>query len=404
MRKFQSYGPSLIVMAATVLILVLGPVAVQRMHAARSSAIVTLAQQRLESDDILERINNATRAIAQMVEPSVVYIEANAQGPGGRRSNSRGSGWIYSDNGYIVTNAHVVANMENISVQFSDGRLRSAQPIGFDPSTDIAVIKVASGGIIPATRATEEPIFQGDRVFAFGSPFGFKFSMSEGIVSGLGRHAAAGPGGFNAYTNYIQTDAAINPGNSGGPLVDIKGRVVGMNTAIVTSPERSGASGAEVTGLSGGIGFAIPLETIEAVATQLIDNGEVLKGYLGVALADPEDLNAEQRLQWGLTEGFGVLITGVQDGLPAADAGLQQNDLIIRIDGEETPTSPVLRSEISNRTPGEYVTITVVRDGEEQDFRVKLAAAKFLPSGQLVPVVQNDEPRERERPRSVRPF
>jgi S1-C subfamily serine protease len=99
-----------------------------------------------------------------------------------------------------------------------------------------------------------------------------------------------------------------------------------------------------------------------------------------------------------------VLITGVQDGLPAADAGLQQNDLIIRIDGEETPTSPVLRSEISNRTPGEYVTITVVRDGEEQDFRVKLAAAKFLPSGQLVPVVQNDEPRERERPRSVRPF
>ncbi len=404
MRRIQSYGPSLVVLMATVLVLMLGPVAVQRMHAARASAIVTLAQQRLESDEILERINTATRAVAQMVEPSVVYIEANATGSGGRRAQSKGSGWIYSDDGYVITNAHVVAGMQNISVQFSDGRLRSAQVIGFDASTDIAVIKVAAGGIIGAQRATNEPIFQGDRVFAFGSPFGFKFSMSEGIVSGLGRHAAAGPGAFNAYTNYIQTDAAINPGNSGGPLVDIKGRVVGMNTAIVTSPERSGADGSEVTGLSGGIGFAIPLETIEAVANQLIDNGEVLKGYLGVALADPEDLNADQRMQWGLTEGFGVLITGVQDGLPAADAGLLPNDLIVRIDGEDTPSSPVLRSEISNRTPGEFVTITVRREGELRDFRVRLAAAKFLPSGQLVPVIEASDDNRSGRSRTERPF
>ena len=406
MRKFQSIAPSLVVLTAAVLVLILGPVAVQRMHSARTAAIVTLAQQRLDEDDILDRINTATRAIAETVEPSVVYIEATVHGAGGRFARSTGSGWIYSDKGFIVTNAHVVTRMESISVQFSDGRLRRAQVIGADLSTDVAVIKVSASGLIAARRATKLPIFQGDRVFAFGSPFGFKFSMSEGIVSGLGRHASAGAGAVNAYTNYIQTDAAINPGNSGGPLVDTKGRVIGMNTAIVTSPERSINGASEVTGLSGGIGFAIPLETIESVADQLIKHGEVLKGYLGVALADPEELSAERRQELGLTEGFGVLVTGVQPGLPAAAAGVQPDDFIIKIDGEDTPTSPVLRAEISNRTPGEFVTVTVLRDGKERDLRIKLGAARFIAStGQLVPVTENADANTRKpRPQRFRPY
>ena len=407
MRKLQSYGPSVAVLTVAVLVLLLGPVAVQRMQSAKTAAVVTLAQHRLDEDDILERINQATRSIAEMVEPSVVYIEAALHGPGGRFARSTGSGWVYSDKGFIVTNAHVVTRMDTINVQFSDGRLRSAQIVGVDPSTDIAVLKVSASGLVAAQRATKLPVFQGDRVFAFGSPFGFKFSMSEGIVSGLGRHAATGPRGFSTgYTNYIQTDAAINPGNSGGPLVDIKGRVVGMNTAIVTSPERSTNGDSEVTGLSGGIGFAIPLETIESVATQLIEHGEVLKGFLGVSLIDTDQFTAEERQRFGLTEGFGVLINGVTKGLPAAQAGIKQDDLIIKIDGKDTPTSTVLRAAISNRTPGDYVVVTIKRDGEEKDFRVRLAAGIPQSDGNLVPVPinTNDKGRLKRSKSSDHPF
>ncbi len=387
-------------------VLALGPLAVQRMRAADTVALVTLAQQRVDADDVLERINEATRSIAQAVEPSVVYIEATGRGPRGQTARSTGSGWIYDAQGDIITNAHVIDSMDTINVQFSDGRLRRAQLVGRDPSTDIAVLKVTapSGGLIAARRASDMPVFQGDRVFAFGSPFGFKFSMSEGIISGLGRHAASGARFSNNYTNYIQTDAAINPGNSGGPMVDIRGRVIGMNTAIITGPERSTTRTAELTGLSGGIGFAIPLETIEAVADQLIQNGRVLKGYLGVGLIDPEDWTAEIRQQSGLTEGFGVLVRNVQPGFPAAQAGLQPDDMIIRIDGEQTPTSTVLRAKISNSTPGDYVTITVLRSGKEKEFRVRLAAAKFMPNGTLLPIAKTPAASTKKRSGGAKPF
>ena len=406
MRRFQTVLPAVVVLSAALALLIVGPIAAQRIVSARTSAVVTLAQQRLDEDDILERINAATRAVAETIEPSVVYIEASMRGPGGRFVRSNGSGWVYSKDGFVVTNAHVVAGMDSIGVQLTDGRLRRAQLIGFDPSTDIAVLKTSASGMIPARRATDQALFQGDRVFAFGSPFGFKFSMSEGIVSGLGRHAATGQRGINAYTNYIQTDAAINPGNSGGPLVDVNGRVVGMNTAIVTTPERSTNGASEVTGLSGGIGFAIPLQTIEVVVEQLLKNGEVLKGFLGVALQDPNDLPAEARLEAGLTDGLGVLVTGVTDGLPAARAGIRPMDVIVAVDGKETPNSPVLRAEISNRTPGEWVTITVRRADDERDLRVRLGAARFIPqTGELVPVLNRDAPGNTEpAPSRNRPF
>lgn len=403
MRKFQSYGPSMVVLLATVLVLVLGPVAVQRLHTARTATIVTLAQQRLDADDILERINEATRAIAQAVEPSVVYIEATGRVAGGRYARSTGSGWIYDEDGFLVTNAHVISGLNELNVQFSDGRLRRAQLVGMDISTDIAVLKVSADGLIASRRASGLPLFQGDRVFAFGSPFGFKFSMSEGIVSGLGRHASAGPGQNNSYTNYIQTDAAINPGNSGGPLVDIKGRVVGMNTAIVTSPERSTDAASEVTGVSGGIGFAIPLESIESVVTQLIEKGEVLKGYLGVALEDAGDLEPEMRRRIGLTEGLGVIIRDVLEGLPAADAGLAPLDIIIKVNGDDTPSTPVLRATISNHAPGDYVTLTIKRGEEIRDIRVKLAAARFR-NGVLLPIVDHTDKPVVDEPRRGRPY
>jgi len=377
MRRFVLIGPSLVVLFTIALTLVAGPNAIRQMHAAQTAAQVTLAQQRLDSDNLLERINRATRDIADAVEPSVVFIRAEATSGGRRFFPSQGSGWVYDDDGHIVTNNHVVANASDISVQFSDGRVRDGRVVSFDPSTDIAVIRVNDSAdlIFPARRATGDSVHQGETVFAFGSPFGYKFSMSQGIVSGLGRHAVAGRGS-DRYTNFIQTDAAVNPGNSGGPLVDVKGRVVGMNTAIITDESRTESGARNVTGVSGGIGFAIPLQTIESVVDQLIERGEVRKGYLGVRLMNPTQLNRQALLELGY-DGQGVVIGGIQQGTPAAESGLSARDVITHIDGEETPNMSVLRSVIGHRPPGEEVTLTVWRDGEMIEINVTLAAATW---------------------------
>ncbi|RMD63267.1 MAG: PDZ domain-containing protein [Planctomycetota bacterium] len=381
LRRFIAYGPSLTVLAAVLATLLLGPAAVRRLSAAKIEAVVTLAQQRLDEDDLLERLNQATRDIAAAVEPSVVFIRAVIPGRFNTVGQSTGSGWVYDDLGHIVTNNHVIAGASEVRVQFYDGRVRKASLVGVDPSTDIALLRVgdAPDTLFPARRATGLPVHQGDRVFAFGSPFGLKFSMSGGIVSGLGRNAATGPDSGSRYSNFIQTDAAINPGNSGGPLVDVNGRVIGMNTAIITSEERA-AQGGEVTGISGGIGFAIPLETIESVVTQLIERGVVFKGYLGVSLSEL-DVSLAERL--GYPYGWGVVVGSVQEGQPAERAGIQPGDIIFEIDGRPTRTVEVLRSIVSNQSPGKKVHVRFWRDGQVHEVEVTLAAARVDASGQL---------------------
>lgn len=371
MRRFQTFGPALVVLLATVLALALGPLAARRVYTARAVTLATLAQDRLaQQDNILERISQAKRDVAQAVEPSVVYIEADVRG----RPQSNGSGWVYSDDGHIVTNAHVVLGSERIRVQFFDGRVRTAVKLGEDPSTDIAVLKVQRTGdwLVPMRRSPGRPVSQGDTVFAFGSPFGFKFSMSEGIVSGLGRHARTTLTGRIGFTNYIQTDAAVNPGNSGGPLVNVRGEVVGMNTAIISRDELLNQENRSDTGVSGGVSFAIPMDTIESVAEQMIKRGYVLKGYLGVFL---DGLNFEAAEAQGFDERGGVVITGFQGGTPAETSGLLPNDIIIGINDVATPNLTVLRSAISNREPGETIRVSVWRDGDELVYPVTLAAA-----------------------------
>lgn len=386
MRRFVLLGPSLLVLFTVALTLIAGPGAIRQMHAAQTAAQVTLAQQRLDSDNLLERINQATRDIADAVEPSVVFIQAVAETQRGAYYPSQGSGWIYDNDGHIVTNNHVVANAESIRTQFSDGRVRMAELVGVDHSTDIAVLRVDDGAdlLFPARRATGEAMHQGDSVFAFGSPFGYKFSMSQGIVSGLGRHAVAG-GGFNRYTNFIQTDAAVNPGNSGGPLVDVNGRVIGMNTAIITDENRAESGARTTTGVSGGIGFAIPLQTIESVVDQLIKDGEVRKGYLGVGLMSSRGNRSVLR-DLGF-DGQGVVISNVQEGTPAERAGLRARDVITHIDGAPTPDISVLRSVIGHRPPGDEVTLRIWRSGEVIERTVQLMAAEVNRAGQLEPVI-----------------
>jgi len=386
MRRFATYGPSLLVLITAASVLLVGPRAIRTMQASHRIAVMQVAQQELDQDNILDLLNRATRRIAEAVEPSVVYIESRSGG-----GFSRGSGWIYDSEGHIVTNAHVIKTAANnggdIRVQFFDGRMRTAEVIGRDLSTDIAVLRVDvnSETLAPIRRATGLPIFQGEHVYAFGSPFGLKFSMSDGIVSGLGREA----GGLvrGGYTNYIQTDAAINPGNSGGPLVDIKGRVIGMNAAIITDGADTDPGIAQNTGVSGGISFAIPLDTIESVVDQLVNRKIVLKGYLGVTLEANMDRDAAERRGF---RGDGVLVSQVQPNLPAARSGLQAYDIIVDIDGQKTPSLAVLRSLIGNRPPGDVITLTVWRDGDELDLDVALAAARFDPGSRSLVVVGNN--------------
>ena len=363
MRRFQTFGPAFVVLLTAAVTLFAVPGAIRRINSAQTNATVTLAQRALDDDPILERLNQAIRNVAEAVEPSVVHLEVRSGGGRMAYRGSSGSGWVYDGDGHIVTNAHVVAGATAVLVQFYDGRVVRGEVTGLDPVADIAVVRVEPGDfLIPARRATGLRVQRGDRVFAFGSPFGFKFSMSEGIVSGLGRSArtALGSAGIS---NFIQTDAAVNPGNSGGPLVDARGRVVGMNVAIATAQNSEGSMS---EGQSAGISFAIPLATIESRAAQVIEGGPVRAGFLGISFAGFERLS---------TEGFvgrGVEVGGVQPGGAAERAGLRSGDVITAIDGEDVTEGDVLRSLISSTKPGETVRLRVLRNGETLDLPVTL--------------------------------
>jgi S1-C subfamily serine protease len=371
MRRFVTFGPAFVVLLAAVVTLLGAPAVVRRIGLANTEVQIRLAQAQLDRDNILEQINHAVRNIAQAVEPTVVHIAVEGPGPRPwqRQRLSQGSGWVYDGHGYVVTNAHVVRGAPSIAVQFFDGRTTEAELVGVDTTTDIAVIRVKTGeGLFPARRATGQELSQGDRVYAFGSPFGFKFSMSEGIVSGLGRdpRGVIGAGG-NGYTNFIQTDAAVNPGNSGGPLVDVNGKVVGMNVAIATGVQPSGTS----EGQSSGISFAIPLETIESVVGQLISGGTVAKGFLGIVHFEDDD-NNRVALEGTGYKGRGVFLRDVAPGGPADNAGIHKGDIITEFSGRKVASTAALRQIITITRPGEEVPVTIWRSGEELHLKVML--------------------------------
>jgi serine protease Do len=370
MRKFITFGPAMVVLLAAVVTLLAAPATMRRVTYAGADATMQLARANLEQDNILKQIDRAVRSIAEAVEPSVVHIGISQVTAGGRVFKvGPGSGWVFDDKGHIVTNAHVVRNARQITVQFFDGRAMDAEIVGQDPTTDIAVLKVdTTEGLFPVQRATGIELHQGERVFAFGSPFGFKFSMSEGIVSATGRDPSNVLGMGGGYTNFIQTDAAVNPGNSGGPLVNVEGKLVGMNVAIATAVNAGGGNG---EGQNSGISFAIPLETIERVVGQVITTGTVNKGYLGINHARNDEMN-ERLIENLKFAARGVLVTDIEATGPAAAAGLRGGDVITRFNNRPTPSIAVLRSIITNTGPGESVTVEVVRDGETREFKVTL--------------------------------
>ena len=283
-----------------------------------------------------------------------------------RVSQSLGSGVIVdADQGYILTNNHVIAGADDISVTLADGRSFEAEVIGTDPATDLAMVRITADDLVALPFADSRALRVGDFVVAVGNPFGLGQTVTSGIVSALGRTT------FREleFQNFIQTDASINPGNSGGALINLRGELVGINSAIFTP------SGGNV-----GIGFAIPSAMAQSVMAQLAEHGEVRRGTLGIFV---QDLTADLAGAFGLQQGAGVLIAEIVSGSSAERAGLLAGDLITAVAGNPVTRALEFHNYEGQFTVGEDVTVAYLRDGKTRDARLKVQAPRTLDGGDL---------------------
>ncbi|MCH8164677.1 MAG: DegQ family serine endoprotease [Planctomycetes bacterium] len=274
--------------------------------------------------------------------------------PRSKERRGQGSGLVARPDGYILTNNHVVAGADEVRVTLANGAEYEATIIGTDRETDLAVIKIDSNGLTPAVFGDSDAIQVGQWVLAVGNPFGYDHTVTAGIVSAKGRSGL----GVAIYENFIQTDAAINPGNSGGPLVNLRGEVIGINTAITTR-----------TGGSMGIGFAIPSNMARSVMDSILDTGQVVRGWLGVHMAD---LTEDLAQSFGYQGTSGVIIAHVVQDSPADKAGLKPDDIVAEFDGKPMADMKQLLNTVATITPGTAVELTVFRNGEERKVRVTL--------------------------------
>ncbi|MCF7802329.1 MAG: DegQ family serine endoprotease [Candidatus Marinimicrobia bacterium] len=341
---------------------------------------------RADGLNIARALSDAFSQIAEQVQPSVVTITSEQviqhpalNGRDGRnpfgdnpffwfwgpdnnrefKTTSLGSGVIIDPDGYIITNNHVVEKSQNIKVQLYDGKIVDAEIVGTDPKSDVALIKIDAKDLKlkAITVGNSDNLRVGEWVLAVGSPFGSELShtVTQGIVSAIGRSSV----GLVDYENFIQTDAAINPGNSGGPLVNLDGELVGINTAIAS---RSGGYQ--------GIGFAIPVNMVNRVTSDLRTKGKVVRAWLGVKI---QSVDADMAKTLELDYAQGALVGEVVKNSPADDAGLEVGDVITKVDKNDVKTSRDLMNMIASKHPDERVSLTVLRDGKTRTIKVKLA-------------------------------
>ena len=308
--------------------------------------------------------NEPVAQVASQVEPSIVQVNVQAiqETPFGTQEESQGlgSGVIYSEDGYIVTNNHVVQDAGEVNIAFADGSTERGEVVGNDRATDLAVVKVERGDL-PAARFRENAdLTPGQLAVAIGSPSGFQSTVTAGVISGLNRSLPPElTGGDTSLVDLIQTDAAISPGNSGGGLADREGEIVGINVAYLP-PAQTGAEN---------IGFAIPSDTAISVADQLIEDGDATQPFLGI---DLEELSPEDAEQFGIPVNGGVLVRNVVRGGPADEAGLEQGDVITAAGDVRISSYGDLLGTLRDYRPGDTISLTVVRDGEEQQFEAEL--------------------------------
>jgi serine protease Do len=326
-------------------------------------------------------LSKAFESVAKQVEPAVVNVSTEQiihsagalipdpfsqffgnespfggffnQVPHDLKQHSLGSGFIVESRGYILTNYHVVKNASKIKVKLQDGRILDAAMLGTDPQTDLAALQIKASNLPYLRLADSDQAKVGEWVLAFGSPFGLEETMTAGIISAKGRVIGVGP-----YDNFLQTDAAINPGNSGGPLVDLTGEVVGINTMILSE-----------SGGFQGIGLAIPAAMANNVYRQLVTNGKVTRGWLGVHI---QEMTPELAKSFNLEEAKGVLIAQVDSNSPAAKAGLQSGDVILIYDGKEIKSSRDLSLAVAESKVGVPAELKVLRNGREMTFHVSI--------------------------------
>jgi serine protease Do len=363
-------------LAASLAVLALGGCAHARATPSPQSGAAIAVTSRVGGDTGptagIEELERAFERAAEVIAPSVVSITSERDRPAGDELpaflrpfgspdgvlRGLGSGVIVdARKGYILTNNHVVEDAARLRVRLNDDREFDAEVVGTDPKTDVAVIKIDADGLVPAITADSDKLRVGQWVMAAGSPFGLSKSVTAGIVSATGR----GGMGITDYGDFIQTDAAINQGNSGGPLIDLHGRVIGINTAI-----------ASPTGGSNGVGFAIPIDLVKVVMKQLIDHGSVQRGWLGIVMG--RKMTPELAKSFGWTGTDGVLVDDVAPDGPGAAAGLKPGDIVVDLDGKRVRGTDTLRNGIAQRRPGTKMKLGVFRDGSQRTVQVELAA------------------------------
>ena len=314
---------------------------------------------------LLEREGNVLKRVIRLVRPTVVHIEARRDGEAPavnqKPVEEAGSGVVIEVGGrhYVLTNRHVIkhSSLQNITIRLDDGRVLKPTQGWNDRETDIAVLAIAAQDLVPARLGDSSKLEIGDFVLAVGSPFGLSHSVTYGIISAKGRRdLQLGDDGV-LYQDFLQTDAAINPGNSGGPLLNLRGEVVGINTAIASS-----------SGGSEGIGFAIPINMVMTVAQQLITNGSVVRAYLGVHL--DSSFGAEDALRLGLSRPSGARVTGVNPKSPAEAAGLRIGDVILQYDNIRIEDDDHLVNLVSLTPVDKEVGLIVFRDGKAMQMKV----------------------------------
>ncbi|MGV3722346.1 MAG: S1C family serine protease [Actinomycetota bacterium] len=283
-------------------------------------------------------------SVVKQTRPAVVRI---------KRGKGTGSGVVIRRDGVILTNAHVVSDARTVEVHFSDGRKMEGRVAGVDPTVDIAVVRVDAGNLTEARIADSDRIEVGQTAIAIGNPLGLEGTVTTGVVSATNRQR--GPDDF---VGFVQTDAAINPGNSGGPLLDSQGRVVGINTWIISQ--------------ASGLGFAVPINVAKDVARQVLDNGGIHRAVIGVI---PNSVTPELAARMNLPVERGAAVAEVSEGSPAAKAGLQVGDVIVAIDGSKVDGSGDLRRILRGHKPGDTVALTIRRDAQTVKVSLTLAEA-----------------------------
>jgi len=351
-----------------------------------------------QSVDLLTRTGKAMAEVTAAVKPAIVNIATTRtvkvsgggdpffddpffkrffgeqfsrqrQQPKEHKSAGLGSGVIVSSDGYIITNSHVIKDADEIKVTLTDKKEYAGRVIGSDPKTEIAVVKIEAKDLPTVFWGNSDALQVGEVVLAVGNPYGLNQTVTMGIVSALGRANV----GIADYEDFIQTDAAINPGNSGGALVNIKGELIGINTAIYTT-----------SGGYQGIGFAIPSNMVKSIMASLIKEGKVTRGWLGVTI---QKVTPELAKQFNLKEDAGALVGDIMENSPAEKAGLQRGDIILEYDGKKIEEPNILRNMVANNLPGEEHTAMVMRDGKTKNVAITIGE---LPSDAQQPVETGD--------------